>query len=429
MLDRTWTGITLTAAFVSLSLCASLLFADAPRTIRAASCSQQHVQNAINVAQDGDIVLVPRGKAVWVTLAPKTPAVIIPAKRIALVGAGIGRTVIYGGMGRGRGESPLRIDGVDGKPFRITGFTFKAKDIRGPVQPSIVVQGTCRNWRIDHCRFEGFGSGDRGVRITGDSFGVIDNCLFNNLRAGVTIVAETSSWDKPLSLGTDRAVYVEDCIFDNSEVVGDALTAANGARFVFRANKLRNFGLTSKGLSQYYLSSVFSYEIYGNIIICSKPKDRFCVMEFGGGTGVIFNNRIKGFRQAFSVSNLRSCDDAANGRLGICDGKNPRDGNEDPSGYPACQQIGRSTGQTLEPLYEWKNSLNGRDADIFVNPLGSPRMAKHIQEKRDFYNDTPRPDYKPFAYPHPFRKSQVAGSEEPDKPGKTATPGFTDQEE
>jgi hypothetical protein len=72
--------------------------------------------------------------------------------------------------------------------------------------------------------------------------------------------------------------------------------------------------------------------------------------------------------------------------------------------------IGRSTGlllsgddprpqkwpqQALEPLYEWNNTLNGQDADIHSRSI-------LVREGRDFYNDTQRPGYKPYVYPHPL---------------------------
>ena len=34
-------------------------------------------------------------------------------------------------------------------------------------------------------------------------------------------------------------------------------------------------------------------------------------------------------------------------------------------------------------------------------------MTYHIQENRDFYNDTPRPGYTPYVYPHPLTQELV----------------------
>ncbi len=79
------------------------------------------------------------------------------------------------------------------------------------------------------------------------------------------------------------------------------------------------------------------------------------------------------------------------------------------NGYPCYDQIGRGTNsgpgtpQTLDPLYEWGNTLNGANADVVVH-WGCPEVTLHIQENRDFYNDTPRPGYQPHPYPHPLTR-------------------------
>lgn len=80
------------------------------------------------------------------------------------------------------------------------------------------------------------------------------------------------------------------------------------------------------------------------------------------------------------------------------------------NGYPAIDQIGRSTDsgpgtpQALDPLYEWANTLNGDDADIAVS--GGPMVSAHIKEGRDYRNDTPKAGYDPYEYPHPLTKGR-----------------------
>ena len=92
--------------------------------IHAASCSQADVQAAIDTASDGDFVLIPAGYCAWTTPASNTPSVIINQKGITLLGAGIDQTVITDGTTTAWNETPLRVDGVAGRPFKITGFTF-----------------------------------------------------------------------------------------------------------------------------------------------------------------------------------------------------------------------------------------------------------------------------------------------------------------
>lgn len=64
--------------------------------INAASCSQTHVQTAVNSAVNGDTVLVPAGTCTW------NSAVSITNKTITLTGAGAepgGTKVVYGSTG------------------------------------------------------------------------------------------------------------------------------------------------------------------------------------------------------------------------------------------------------------------------------------------------------------------------------------------
>jgi hypothetical protein len=139
-----------------------------------------------------------------------------------------------------------------------------------------------------------------------------------------------------------------------------------------------------------------------------------------GGTGVIFDNTITGKYTSphIHVDNQRSC----MGEDGLtclppwdrCDGDSIYDGNEiGGQGYPCRDQIGRATDsgrttpQALEPLYEWDNDIDGADVDIILNPVMCDLMDHHIQEGRDYYNDTPRPGYTPYVYPHPLTEELV----------------------
>jgi hypothetical protein len=51
--------------------------------------------------------------------------------------------------------------------------------------------------------------------------------------------------------------------------------------------------------------------------------------------------------------------------------------------------------QVLEGIYCWSNTLNGAHSE-------ESSVYPGIQQGRDFYNDTPKPGYVPFAFPHPL---------------------------
>jgi hypothetical protein len=363
-------------------------------TIVAASCSQSDVQAAINAA---DTVIIPAGICTW------TSPVFIENKSIFIQGAGIDQTVIINAVPKtDHRDTPFWIEGAEEKPFRITEMTFQGGGSGGNSDfGAIFVGGTRKNWRIDHCKFDNLNG--RAIRIGGKTFGVIDHCQFNMKTQAIYVANDNDgSWRSPLSLGTSDAVFVEDC---NFIFVGNGTMAAidggGGCRYVFRYNTCTgihviNHGTDTSGI----IRSAFSVEIYHNAL--THSNNWFSAVHLRGGTGIIFNNTFNGYQNGIIVDNYRS--HQAYPPWGKCDGSSPYDGNEEPNGYPCIDQIGRSTdsgpgtAQALEPLYEWNNTLDGADVDISSN-------SQHVQENRDYYNDTPLTGYQPYQYPHPLTRS------------------------
>lgn len=96
-------------------------------TINATSCNNADVQNAINKAAKGDVVLIPAGTCTW------TSGVTISGKGIHIVGAGAGRIIAYS-------STTLSI-GTGSKTLSITG-TGVAGTPPSPVDPSITSSET-----------------------------------------------------------------------------------------------------------------------------------------------------------------------------------------------------------------------------------------------------------------------------------------------
>jgi len=377
--------------------------------IRADNCSQEAVQNSIDSASDGDIVLVPAGNCVWES------QVIISDKSILLKGAGINYTTINDNTSEGyqSSDSLMLVIGAEGKPFRITGFNFE--DINLP--RGIEIKGDCKNWRIDNSRFTAIENRFAIYPNRVYSYGLIDHCEFFNTKP-ISPGEGDNAWGRVLTLGTVNANYVEDSFF-NRDVAGNSIDGSNGARYVFRYNTVNNSDLQCHTINNAGLRAAFSYEIYENTLT-GGPDRGYSPMLIRAGTGVIFNNTINNFNfPHILVDNRRSCENCSQGACptnpdwGMCDGSSLYDGNEEANGYPCLDQIGRSTDysdtethpQTLEPLYEWNNIYDSiGNTNITLNPSydDCELLPDHIQENRDYYNDVEKPNYVPYTYPHPL---------------------------
>ena len=139
----------------------------------------------------------------------------------------------------------------EGKPFRITGITFDGTGLpdAGVWAGAIVIDGNCKNFRVDHCKFLNM---DRMMTIHGDTYGLIDHCYFHVLkknRLAQTICCMgpgKATFTRPLTLGTDQAVYFEDNEAHFSPEVVEAtgnnpwIVPYDGARVVIRHNKIVN---------------------------------------------------------------------------------------------------------------------------------------------------------------------------------------------
>jgi hypothetical protein len=388
-------------------------------TVTASDCSQEAVQAAVDDADDGDTVMIPAGTCTWTTPAASGPAVVIQDKAVVLRGAGVDQTIIIDETGSTGNVSLLIPNGDSEKPFRVTAFTIRrVLEEEDTDTFFILVSGPPKSYRVDHMKFVGsdFNTPDSAVFVSGDVYGVIDHCeLYGGAARMGQYGSDDESWKRPLAYGTAGAVYFEDNTFDSDyeglEIYGVGVDAGYGARYVFRYNTVRGGYAGNHGA--HGSRGTFSMEIYANEFIHS-PMSWTPILS-RGGTAVIYDNVLTGdFPDFINLYYDRSC---RAGSQGLCDGTNPLDGNEESSGYPCLDQIGRATDasegavhpQMPAPVYEWNNLLNGGDIDMMRNPSFEgetdecpEQHAAHVQEGRDFFNDTEAPDYVPYVYPHPL---------------------------
>jgi hypothetical protein len=388
-------------------------------SVAAADCSQAAVQAAVDAAADGDTVLIPAGTCTWTTPTGGGPAIVVEDRAIVLRGSGVDRTIIRDATGPTGDVSVLVPNGGGAKPFRVTGFTIRReRDEEDTDTFFVLVTGPAKSYRVDHMTFVGsdFNTPDSAVFVTGDVYGVVDHCTLVGGAARIGHYgSDDESWKRPLAYGTAEAVYIEDNVLDSdyegTEIYGVGMEAGYGGRYVFRYNSVRGGYAGNHGA--HGSRGTFSMEIYANVFVWAPLS--WTPLLSRGGTAVIYDNVLTGdFPDFINLYYDRSCRE---GSQGLCDGSNPLDGNEDPSGYPCLDQIGRATDasggsvhpQAPAPVYEWNNLLDGEDIDMMRNPgfeSESPECpaqhAAHVQEGRDYFNDTECPGYVPYVHPHPL---------------------------
>ncbi len=403
----------------------------------AAALTPQAVWEAVDAAKDGDVVQLPEGTATWEHGWNTGHSA--KMKALTIQGAGIDKTIIRDDTSTASGDKPFEIRGVEGKPFRITGITFDGTGLpnAGTWAGEVVIGGDCKNFRVDHCKFLNM---DRMMTISGDTYGLIDHCLFYAIQKKGGL-AQTIycmgpgkvNFTRPLTLGTAKAVYFEDNEARFSPEVVQAtgnnpwIVPYDGARVVIRHNRIVNTQLEIYRVRPGALGCQSS-EIYDNAFSAEGAKvgrpQGFIFIS--GGVSIVFNNTVTGTSyncHTIELSHERSF--RSIGEFGICDGKNPIDGNQIPAGekgagYPAFGQPGRGTDADGDgvfepsPCYAWNNTLNGAPLKMTLrrwNPEETALQAEHVKEGRDFFNEEPKPEYyKPYVYPHPFQLGWQAQS-------------------
>ena len=399
----------------------ALLYAE----IRAAAdLTPEAVGKAIDAAKDGDIVQLPAGTAVWSKRGWHTghsPKV----KAITIQGAGIDKTIITVDKSKS-GNTYFELEGVEGKPFRVTGITLD-----GSLHPDeaswgalMSISGTCKNFRIDHCKFKNFdvmlminGGGDR------DTYGLVDHCYFDGqLSHGGCLQPICYSgpgapnYRKPLSLGTAQAMYFEDNEVNlrGAVATGDNpfIVAINAARVVIRHNKIVNAEIEIYGPGQRKHGCQTS-EIYDNQFATVDGGRPGGFIFIAAGAAIVFNNTVTGATydcRVIQLTNHRAFMEMP--PWGKADGKNPLDGNQIPAGqvgagYPCFGQVGWATNVDgvfkPSPCYAWNNTFNGAKALMAVGG-NDPNQAAQIKEGRDFFNGkAPAEYYTSYVYPHPLQ--------------------------
>lgn len=123
--------------------------------------------------------------------------------------------------------------------------------------------------------------------------------------------------------------------------------------------------------------------------------------SYGSEPNLVFNNG-----DGFEVRKLLvALDQPGRGKGELLTGDHPVNAKTGTIAWPH---------QTLEPVYSWNNTNNGKNLD--VSTYGDPTLIGG----RDYYNRTPMPGYVPYTYPHPL----TTGPSLSHGPTATSSPGF-----
>lgn len=335
--------------------------------ISAKGGTRSEILEAVNMAKPGDVVMIPAGTFNF-------DGSITFKAGITIMGAGKDKTILK--KSGNVSSSTFTIDGSNGLKARISSMTIIG--LKPSTSPGIKVAKGARKFRIDNIAFKNCGGNALGV--FDNSTGVIDHNTFidNEVYSIVVYGDGVSTWNKPVKLGTEDAVYIEDNRFEMKNVLNKArshhIASNNGSKYVFRYNTIDDGNLNAQAIDVH--GNKFSwpkgsryYEIYNNKM---KVTHRWLGMRIRGGDGVIFDNELSG-DITYPIDLMHEGKDG--------------DGN---CSYPCEDQI--------RDLYMWGNTYNGKPSPINV------RHPSLIKENRDFFVKQ-KEGYKPFQYPHPLTLS------------------------
>ena len=412
--------------------------------IRDVSCSgdiTSSLQSAINSSVDSDIVNISSGTC-------SAGGVSWANKNITVKGQGIGVTNVSG--------LSFKVTDTTKAAFRISGMTVGSAS--SWTIDSVGVKTGIKGWRIDHIAWSYPSCGQNiALFVNGINWGLVDHNTFKNAGNSIFIRAWAEgtnevnpwppsgtpgmggySWLLPLNLGSDEAVYVEDNTFamDGGCYLGIG-DMYYGGRMVFRHNSVTNAYWQSHAPRGYERGGSLKAEIYNNDFNATDPA-WYRPIHMRAGTGVIFNNSLRGSFKTIQVDNQRSNGQNSSAPYGACNGTTTWDGNlAGENGWPCLDQIGRGPGQYPNqpsvPLYGWNNgtalgcSTGGscpNDVTIIGDGDAHVRSTAHSNGQVDFVNtgSTPKPGYTPFTYPHPLQNGVTPPPPPPSAPPSPLTP-------
>jgi len=339
-------------------------------TLTAASCAQSDVLAKINLANDGDTVVMPAcpGGVAWTTELDIN-------KAITLKGA----DCVLDGNGRPTSCPTVIVDsGADGgyimvwtlvpnKVSRMTNIEFRDGGTRTFAWPSMIVSGQTgggpqdsRRFRFDHNRF---------IQLNGyspwvyDAWGLIDHNVYDLQFLGIYQYAPSeydyadARWaEEPTAWGSDRFLFVENNTFTRPNLGTGACAPLNchagfidayaGARYVIRFNDIARGWVEAHGTeSPGRARGTRAVEVYKNRYTGNNTGNT--VVNIRSGPVQTWGNSVTGYMGAAAATHLNN-----EGTLGsydnwiIADGTRAWDFN-DPGNPQATYTVSAATPSTI----------------------------------------------------------------------------------
>jgi len=318
-------------SFQALVLSGIAIFLFTPLTARgttytAASANVTDIRAKIDLARDGDTIVVPAGIAQWTVPLEIT-------KNITVRGAGIGRTVIFDEVPRTSGDScALQVVLSKNLPFRFSGFEFRGDStVTKPNNNGVIrfrgMQGATSNFRLDHCKFTGLYG--LALRLS-DLIGVMDHCTLETTNfQGVQVYHRAwgggdfghGSWADYPYWGSGKFLFIEDCDFSTASVNTAALDCYEGARVVVRHSTFNDALISAHG-TEGQGRGTKQLEIYNNSFHVSMLRNAGQVRS---GSVVIHDNVYNNFTRGMTLQAYRQF--SRKSRWGISTGSNVWDVN------------------------------------------------------------------------------------------------------
>ena len=421
-----------------LVLLSSVLLCSAAKaqTINAASCNVTDVAAALgNIVTDGTTVVIPPGDCNWTS-----PLTYAQTKSFTLQGAGAisysasspsgtGSDVTTIENGLTSGSSILTIISSSGKSFRMTGIHFAthAGNSNKASNGWIVITGSSTSVRVDHNHFDQLNNVDLG--LYGCVQGVADHNQFDGSYADENMIRFQSgtcngdasnngdgSWADSSHWGTGQFMFTEMNTFravpsTNANHIF-AFDCSRGGRAVFRFNIMAYHTLvvTHGTGNSTDPRGCRAMEFYGNTATYSTnpAQDNAGLIQAESGGYLWWANTTTGYYGLFQadidrtnkVTYVQNPTPNGWGYCGTTYGPSNWDGNQDSTGYPCLDGIGRGGGDRLSGLFPIKcdqttgcTTFNGTWPHQALDPVYvfSNNFTSVPQRQNNYWSNFPPP--------------------------------------